>query len=66
MWIHRAPDAPVPTGLGRLLGQGDGLVQPGLSYVCEKVERPWVSCASSLPGLGFLGTSDTPSLQPSH
>ena len=66
MWIHWAPDAPVPTGLGCPPGQGDGSVQPGLSCVCEKAEGPWVSCPSSLPGPGFLGASDVPSLQPSR
>lgn len=66
MWIHRAPDAPMPTGPERPLGQGDGSVQPGLSCVREKVEGPWVSCPSSLPGPGFLGASDVPSLQPSR
>ena len=66
MWIHWAPDAPVPTGPGRPPGQGDGSVQLGLSCVHEKAEGSWVSCPSSLPGPGFLGASDVPSLQPSR
>lgn len=37
-----------------------------LSCVREKVEGPPGFLPSSLPGLGFLGASDVPSLQPSR